>query len=590
MAKDVGMTQSPRVGGRQLRARLLLVVNILFCLMMLEVIDIAASEHNSALLLIAGALFVASLLPLVWLWGKARVDDDDRTNPAPAISPTHVRWMLLILLLVATAFRLYQLGTESFWYDEVSTAEWASQSLSRVLQTVNPLTYVITHVALEFGRSEFYLRLGSVLAGVLVVPAVYAAGRALYGQREGLVAAILLGTSVYAIFHSQEVRFYAWQMLFSTLTLYFLLQGLRHDRVRDWAGFTVFTVLNLYNHPFALLVLASEGLYTISVLAWDLVLSPDARETAAWSIRLQRLGHRLVGPGAAAAAALVLYTPQWRHLFGFYNPKWVGKSDAEAALTPLSSIYDWLTNPVVFWLHGLFGDFTYMRPYLLVFYLLLGLFLLGLVSSRGRAVFLTLLWTLLPLPLLAYVGIWINPRYMSYMVPVILIVIARAVTYLAEVLAPKNGQTAALLVLTGLAAAPSLLLLPNYYTEPQKDQWRELAAFVDAQHQTGDLILFNSVYPFDPLPFDWYSTTPAEDLIRQPFPEDYVLRYEVQLNELDGLTAGFERVWLSFYGTEPAIRAPIMDQLSTRFELDGEWSFRGLDLLLFTASSSGGAP
>jgi uncharacterized membrane protein len=584
------MNQHPRPRGQHSLVRILLAVNLLFCLAMLEAIDIAASERNSALLWIAGALSLVSLLPLVWLLRKSRIGGKDSTNPPASLAPARVRWVLLILLLVASALRFYQLGTESLWYDEVWTAYWASRALGALWQSTNPLPYAVAHLLLRIGDSEFVLRFASALTGILTVPAVYVLGRNLYGRREGLVAALLLSTSVYAIYHSQEVRFYAWQMLFSTLTLYFLLQGLRHNHVKDWAGFTIFTVLNLYNHPFALFVLASEGLYTVSVLAWDLVLSPDVRDTTAWSTRLRRLARRLVGPGVAAVAALAMYTPQWHHLFGFYNPVWVGKPNTETALPTLSSIYDWLTNPVVFWLHGLFGDFTNMRPYLPAFYLLLGLFLLGLVSSRGRTALLTLLWTLLPLPILVYIGIWINPRYTSYMVPLILIVMARAITTLAEAFtSQQKSQTAALVVLTGLVAAPNLLLLPGYYGEPQKDQWRELAAVVDAEHQAGDLILFNSKYLLEPLPFDWYSTTPPEDLIRQPFPEGYVLRYAVQLEDLDGLTAGYERVWLAFCEVEPETQTLFREKLSTSFELSGEWPFEGLDLLLYTAEAQGDA-
>jgi 4-amino-4-deoxy-L-arabinose transferase-like glycosyltransferase len=591
MANDDTIIQAPKAKPHQVRARLLFVMNLLFCLMMLEVVDIAASERNSALLWLAGALLLVSLISLVWLLKKARIGDRDRTHAASSVSLAHARWVLLMLLLVASALRFYQLGTESFWYDEVWTADWAGRSLGELWQITNPLPYLVAHFVLRIGASEFVLRFAAALVGILTVPAVYMLGQTLYGRRVGLVAAVLLGTSVYAIFHSQELRFYSWQMLLSSLSLYFLLQALRHNRWQDWLSFGLTTVLNVYNHPFAWFVLASEALYTVSVLAWELVLSPKVRDGVDWYTRLQRLGRRLVWPASIALATVALYGPQWRTFLWFYHPTWIGKLSTSASLPPLSSDYDWLTNPVVYWLHGLFGDFTNMRPYVPVFYLLLGLFLLGLVSSRGRTVLLVLLWTLLPLPVLVYIGISIYPRYMSYMAPLILIVMAKAITYLAEAFTsqPKR-QTAALVVLTCLVAAPNLLLLPGYYSEPQKDQWRELAAVVDDGHQAGDVILFNSKYLLEPLPFDWYSTTPAEELIRQPFPEGYMLRYAVQLDDLDSLTAGYERVWLAFCEVEPEIQALIRERLKARFELAGEWPFKGLDLFLYTGGPPGDGP
>jgi len=52
---------------------------------------------------------------------------------------------------------------ESLWVDEVWTARWAEQPLGSVVQTANPLAYVVAHFTLLIGRSEFLLRLAPAL-------------------------------------------------------------------------------------------------------------------------------------------------------------------------------------------------------------------------------------------------------------------------------------------------------------------------------------------------------------------------------------------------------------------------------------------
>ena len=183
------MPKQPRTPGRQTLTRIVLVVNLLLCLMMLVIVDLAAGTGQTTLLWISGSLLLVCLLLLVWLFRIVRSEGTYQANPSAVISLAHARWVLLILLLVATALRFYHLGWESFWYDEVWTGEWGRQPLGAVWQIVNPLPYAIAHLLLRIGDSEFVLRSVSALVGILTVPVVYILGQTLYGRREGLIAA-----------------------------------------------------------------------------------------------------------------------------------------------------------------------------------------------------------------------------------------------------------------------------------------------------------------------------------------------------------------------------------------------------------------
>jgi len=187
-----------------------LAVTLALSLLVLTILDSAASLENTGLVIVALVLlgvlgFISLRLFLQTRRSGTRGMPASTLDRAPA---PRARPILIALTIIAAALRLYDLGRESLWVDEVWTAQWATQSLGTVLQTANPLAYVVAHFTLLVGRSEFALRFAPALAGIALVPATYLLGRTLHGRKSGLVAAGLTAVSLYAIEHSQEVRFY----------------------------------------------------------------------------------------------------------------------------------------------------------------------------------------------------------------------------------------------------------------------------------------------------------------------------------------------------------------------------------------------
>ena len=83
-----------------------------------------------------------------------------------------------------------------------------------------------------FGRNQFGLMMGSVIAGMLTLLAVYLLGRELFGRRVGLIAAALLAIS-YTHIHFSRIVITETASLFITLLFFFLFRGLR-TRQRSW--------------------------------------------------------------------------------------------------------------------------------------------------------------------------------------------------------------------------------------------------------------------------------------------------------------------------------------------------------------------
>ncbi len=455
--------------------------------------------------------------------------------------------------------------------------------MGSVLQIANPLAYLAAYFTLPLSRSEFALRFAPALAGVALVPATYLVGRTLYGRKEGLVAAALITVSVYAIEHSQEVRFYSWQMLFSMLTLYFLLRGLEGGRWYNWAGFALTTALNLYSHPFAVFALASEGLYTLWFLISDTLVAGSGADVPP-ATRLRTLFRRSIAPAAAALAALIAFLPMLSLLLGFNNSLWVSGGGRAQHLPLGMENVSWLSWPVAFGTYGMLAEYLNFRSIPFLVYPMLAIFFLGLLSERRRLP-LILAWFLVPLPILLLTKYWLQPRYLSYFLPVFLVVTAKGVAWLAAAVTPRHRkETIALVALTGLVVLPNLLQLPAYYAEPQEDQWREVTSFVESNHHAGDLVLISSAYDPTPLPFEWYSTTPASALPRQVYPQEPVpgvLTHLEQLDLLPATTQGHERVWFVFCYVSQENQALIAEVMQKEYRAVDQWRFVGLDLVLF---------
>src|SRR5829696_2625739 len=117
---------------------------------------------------------------------------------APAKSKALRTATLLAIFVVGLVLRLYALGSESLWYDElwaVRIARMEPLELIRARLGDNnpPLYYLALHYwILLAGDSEFAIRLPSAIAGALAVPLIYAIGTLLFSRAAGLMAALIL--------------------------------------------------------------------------------------------------------------------------------------------------------------------------------------------------------------------------------------------------------------------------------------------------------------------------------------------------------------------------------------------------------------
>jgi len=134
------------------------------------------------------------------------------------------RVAVLIALVLAAALRLYNLGAESLWNDELATVSitrfgpFAPQTWNAIAHDVHPPGYYFLIAAwqLVFGDSEGSLRLPSALAGIAFCWALYAFARRYLSPAIAIVAIYISAVSPFLIKYSQEARAYSLVCLLVT--------------------------------------------------------------------------------------------------------------------------------------------------------------------------------------------------------------------------------------------------------------------------------------------------------------------------------------------------------------------------------------
>jgi mannosyltransferase len=174
--------------------------------------------------------------------------------------------LLILILGLSAALRFFNLGTESYWIDEMCTVIEAQQSIHQLIMSGRldqPLAYYLPlHFWVQiFGTTEPSMRSFSALAGIGSIVLVYLIGRKLSGEGVGLLSAFLMAISGFQIYYSQESRYYSFFELATLLSFLFLIPALMSKRTIHFALYGVASGLMVYSHAYGIFILAAQNLF-----------------------------------------------------------------------------------------------------------------------------------------------------------------------------------------------------------------------------------------------------------------------------------------------------------------------------------------
>ena len=168
------------------------------------------------------------------------------------------------ITLLGAALRLYQIGAQSLWFDELLSVTISRLGLMAVVTSPAsidpPLYYSLLHFWLSLSHDDSVVRLLSALPEIAAIPAMYMLGRKLFNGQVALVAALIFAIAPFQLYYAQEARMYALLVLFSILSIWAYARAIESNRRRDWAIWVITTSLALYTHTFAVLLLLALDL------------------------------------------------------------------------------------------------------------------------------------------------------------------------------------------------------------------------------------------------------------------------------------------------------------------------------------------
>jgi hypothetical protein len=424
--------------------------------------------------------------------------DPDSAPPVSALFRT-----VAAATLAAAILRLFYLGHQSLWIDEIFTrlASGGGGPLTwrDLLGDVHgPLHTLAVHLsARAFGVSEWALRLPAAIAGVLTVPAMAWLASRWLGRSAAAPAAWLAAGSPFLVWYSQEARGYSWMMLGACLSGALLLELHRRCDARGVVAWLAATAFGALSNPAFLLIAPLE-------LRWWL-----AGDRATRRARLAWLGGVSLALALIAAPFVpsVARTWDWRRL-----------APARAAMTgeaPLRGTMTFHAAAVPFALHVFAVGYTLgpsrrelrenpglatLRRHAFELAATTAVFgtlgLLGLAAlARRNRLLDALAWLVVPALVVSYFAGQnfkaFNPRYIAVSVPGLLLLVAAAWT--------DRGARGRWLLGAAVAALWSVSLFQNYFDPAYaREDYRHALASVRAGLVAGEQVLaVGAVEPID---------------------------------------------------------------------------------------------
>jgi uncharacterized membrane protein len=390
------------------------------------------------------------------------------------------------------------------WLDEAISIRQANLSFHDMFENLQfadrhpPLHHVALWLTVRlFGDGELAVRLPSLIAGTLVIPALYLLGRELYDRRTGLIAALLGAASPILIWYAQEARMYAFVTLFGVLALWTQLRVIRNPSAGNWAGYIVATAGLLWSHYFGLLLIGVQQAIFVGVL-----------------IHRRRIGEPVRPLVLGFAYSLAVLAMQLVPLAVFAQKQFDSTSvGGGLGLQPGGeyeslSFYAALAN-MAWAVWGYHPDgATELLAAMWPLFLLLSLLLLGRGGSRQTLILAAAVFA--PIVILLAVSVYdrelFEVRYFLVVVPLLLILIARLVTGWIRRPAARYAVTGAIV----------LTLLVGLVDQQTNDDNPRLYDFRGAVDEIEEEAGARSLVLFEPRDMRFVLDYYAPDLRRRP--------------------------------------------------------------------------
>jgi len=394
---------------------------------------------------------------------------------------------------------------------------------------------------------------------------VYKVGNLIFNKDVGILSSLVLGLSVFHIRYSQEARTYSLSALLTLLSIYFFIKLLRKKKYSIMFGYILSSALLIHSHIYGLFIIISQNIYFISSF-----LLP--KKTYKLNLKRWILIQIIL---------IILFIP-WVNIF-ITQTKEVVQSDFWISMPSLQSIIkSFITysgSKPLFWLFLIFLPFSTITYEKIRGNIDWDNIFQSIKSYRWKIhlldtnkIFLLLAWLLTPIILPFIISRFLTPVYHTRYT-----IVASLAFYLLVSKGISNIHHKYFkIIVISVVIVFSLVSIRGYYTKINKEQWRDVAHYVDTTAKNGDLLLFNSGDCIDL--FNYYSK--RTDLIKKSFPEKSRYVDEENIKELKPTLEGYQKVWLILSHSRDE-KGLITKRLNRAYNLSYREKYIGIEISFF---------
>jgi 4-amino-4-deoxy-L-arabinose transferase-like glycosyltransferase len=385
--------------------------------------------------------------------------------------------IIILLTIIGSVLRLYNLGFNSLWLDEAVTYYYSTLPFKELWETLQngaefnpPLFYIVESFMIPFGKDEFIIRLIPALAGIVTIPVFFWLGKEFSDRNCGIVCAALVTFSSFLIYYSQEARAYSLLLLFVALSIVFFLKGMKSGRILHWGLFGIFSGLGFWTHFYSAIIFGI-------LVAWHIFNLCIQREDIWKNSR---------GIICSFVAFILVTLPLLFVTFELFLLR--------TSSPPTFGLQGWTV------VSHAFSDLSGFHIAAIV--LLITLFVIGLLWSfiheKRKGVFLA--FSVIAILIISYYLSYRMPfqtRFLIIMIPFYFLGIAYSSRAFCQIF--KNN-----IVIYTLIACIFLVNVPvlsQYYTVTTKENWRDFSREFEQYTKDGDIVVLLPSYMEQPLNF-----------------------------------------------------------------------------------------
>lgn len=517
-----------------------------------------------------------------------------RSNLSKKMNRKTTIFLLILILALGFSLRIYTLDKRDFWSDEAVSlmiAKYATFQNTididyRRVFTEPGLFFLLLKIWMYLTKEESFYRFLPLFFGLFSIALIYLLGKEFCNKTAGLIAALLMSISPLHIYYSQELRNYTLWVFLSLLSIYFFFRILKKEGKAPFLfWFSISTILCLYTHVMALLLLFTVNIYFL--------FFPGKK--------------KLVFKWIVSNLIVLLFYIPW--LFVLIN---------QVSSIRVNTSFFWVPKPDIFVVSHTFNIFNlgFNAPAALYFIgavVFFPLFLFGARKSlkENALAGLLLFWILVPIGLLILISIPLKQnsiylyKTLIFVTPAYYILVANGLSGI------KKYKFSLLLVF--FIVILSGVVLKNYYRdilplplEPYrpgifiKKEFKAAANYVKKEFKAGDIVAHSSRSTI--APFMYYNNNSLEEkwilaehvdrlFWKEVFSQKATLSKLTVLKpflaeDIKKMSRDYKRIWLVYSGWDISQRELSSDKkwLNSNFKLLKQGKFKGIDIYLYDTS------